>query len=1681
MTNQGCEDTIFVSVAAYRDPQLLPTIYDCLAKARYPDRLRFGICWQYDLADEGLAELPAPQFAVQYVHWKLSRGACWARAEIMKRYEGESWYLQLDSHHRFTEGWDAKLIEQASLTRSEKPVLSTYAAGFSPGQEEHPGEQVTVMEFDYFTNEGLPLFRPGVVTEPPAQPIRARYVSAHFLFAPGSFVNEVPYDPELYFLGEEITLAVRAFTHGYDLFHPSQHILWHEYTRAGRRRHWDDHTNEGGARIAWHKRDGQSLAKASRLLTEPWPGPDGVGTTRSVADYEAYAGISFRHRRLQDDTRLSKEPPNPVTDRHWSDRITNHKIQIQVERNQLPPAALGDPYFWYVGFHDNTGTEIYRRDAQAAEVGEALTADGDTVTLTREFSSERRPASWTVLPYSISQGWLERVSGPVGPEQEIFISVASYRDPDLVSTLSDCLAKADHPGSLHFVVCWQHGPEERLPDWICEPQFTVLDVDWRESHGGPWARAAIMQKWAGEDWYLQIDSHHRFAKGWDSILKRQAGLTGSTKPLLSAPAPPFTIGEEPSHAQPLRSEFIGFRDNGIPEIRTGFLPSDIDQRSPVRARSICGHFLFAPGSFARDVPYDPDMYFSWEETTMAVRAFTHGYDLFHPSTVVTWHEYSADYRTRHWDDHTGEQDDEPHWQDLYQRAVAKAAQFFAQPCVGLLGLGQMRTFRDYEAYAGVSFQHRRIQDYTRLNGEPPNPPAEHDWPQRIRDHRFEIPVDISQLPAAATDDPDLWYVGIHDRDGHELYRQDADEKELSAVLPVSDGQVTLVRTFASEGLPASWTVLPRSASAGWLKPIRGAISASVAQAAWPPLAGFAMTGAPRNQVEVVIINWKRPRNVDIIVDALRDQTIPCTITICDCHQSPEFELKHDTLSSADRVYRWPHNLGSFSRYVPVGGYDHRYTMFIDDDMMPGRRCIEHFLTAADGRQSFGALGQMGRILDANGAYRPRDIPRGHGFTEVDILIRAYFTETRCLSHVPQMRTLLGDYDDPEDDILLSVGLSLYAGRGCYLTPIDPDPETLVNMRELETPHARSCRPYHYEGRSRLLRSAIALGWQPLQSRAPVNEVKISGEGSDADGRGVLYLAIGASYHHLTLASIASLRRYGYLGPVRVVTDDPTWVTPRLNCDIVVVPDAGDGWAARCYKTQLPKFGYDQTLFLDSDAIPIADISGIWEILDGHDIAMAPDLHPSVGDLITKNRNVAELRDEFSLMIRLGLTSHAYLNSGVMLFRRSLATATLFSSWHQEWQRFQKKDQMALVRAIVSTGTRVGTLPINWNCLARTFSSIRDAQRADVKVLHFLSHNRNLMTIRLAFALADGDRYPAGGDWERWNLNGTKPLPRGAICSSASSRLSGRGGGFLVRTTANSAEHLEMTLPNPRGGVESYWRKNDADDDSWSAPVTLGCEWGAAHSATLVQTHVAGQQNLELVMRCGSKLAHYSRQPSPNLPWDGPTWLADGVGGNPSLIQGSEGRNRNLELVVPLASGGIAHYWRDNHGADRPWKGPQIFALELGHVDALTLIESSHLAEGGLEVIARKGGDLAHYWRPLQDPGHWEGPTLVFTGATGIPSLIQSRDDAPGSFEVLTPLEVGGMAHLWRDNREAAGTWQVSTHIDRGGPRVDAVSLIHGHSMSHPDADLEAVALSGTDVRWYRRESGPFSKWSCRLL
>ena len=43
--------TIFIQIASYRDPQLIPTIKSILKTAKYPENLRFGIARQYHPED----------------------------------------------------------------------------------------------------------------------------------------------------------------------------------------------------------------------------------------------------------------------------------------------------------------------------------------------------------------------------------------------------------------------------------------------------------------------------------------------------------------------------------------------------------------------------------------------------------------------------------------------------------------------------------------------------------------------------------------------------------------------------------------------------------------------------------------------------------------------------------------------------------------------------------------------------------------------------------------------------------------------------------------------------------------------------------------------------------------------------------------------------------------------------------------------------------------------------------------------------------------------------------------------------------------------------------------------------------------------------------------------------------------------------------------------------------------------------------------------------------------------------------------------------------------------------------------------------------------------------------------------------------------------------------------------
>lgn len=304
-------DTIFISIAAYCDPLLGFTLRSAHSQAADPSRLVFGVVEQ---------ALPGQQLRLQaawahaQVRWLRlhaleARGPCWARALAMSLYQGEDWYFQVDSHTWFEPGWDDRLLRQARRCAAINPrcLVSCYPNPFQMVAGEPSATVVGAQVLAHVVSEscefaaGHPvLFFEGVPVASDA-PVPGLHIGAGCLLAPGRVVDELPYDPHLFFHGEEQAFALRAYTHGWDIFHVPGMPVYHQY-----------HLADAPPRpLHWSVELDQQRAVRSAMLTEAanrrlaallWHGADlgayGLGRQRSLADYAAFSGIDYAARRI---------------------------------------------------------------------------------------------------------------------------------------------------------------------------------------------------------------------------------------------------------------------------------------------------------------------------------------------------------------------------------------------------------------------------------------------------------------------------------------------------------------------------------------------------------------------------------------------------------------------------------------------------------------------------------------------------------------------------------------------------------------------------------------------------------------------------------------------------------------------------------------------------------------------------------------------------------------------------------------------------------------------------------------------------------------------------------------------------------------------------------------------------------------------------------------------------------------------------------------------------------------------------------------------------------------------------------------------------------------------------------------------------------------------------------------
>lgn len=317
-TAEPGSDSIFVSVASYRDERCSATLRSLFERASAPRNIFVGLCIQNKKGDP-----PCPDgsiciegqgcfdshIRVHHMRHNEAKGPAYARYFCAQMYRGERYFLQIDSHMDFVQDWDAKIIDQqrrCPLPPGSRGAVLTHYPPADMTDEVRRGAVTTHICKGKFEGDGMVSFLSMQHGNRPV-PLKTYFVAGGFLFGPGSLVRDVPYDPHLAYLfwGEELLLAARMWTHGYDLFSPAAAVCSHVYERFDKPNVFVDISHAGHEKAMERSQEAVRDRVRKLLGWAPAAGghhPDlekyGMGTARPVAQYMREAQIDPAKRTV---------------------------------------------------------------------------------------------------------------------------------------------------------------------------------------------------------------------------------------------------------------------------------------------------------------------------------------------------------------------------------------------------------------------------------------------------------------------------------------------------------------------------------------------------------------------------------------------------------------------------------------------------------------------------------------------------------------------------------------------------------------------------------------------------------------------------------------------------------------------------------------------------------------------------------------------------------------------------------------------------------------------------------------------------------------------------------------------------------------------------------------------------------------------------------------------------------------------------------------------------------------------------------------------------------------------------------------------------------------------------------------------------------------------------------------
>lgn len=317
---------IFISIASFQDPILKYTLHSLIKNANKPERFVIGIFDQtIDPIQDVIEDYRMLGIDIKYkiCHPEDSKGVCWARSTIQQElFKGEDYYLQLDSHMMFDKDWDEIILKEYKTcqTITDKPIVSCYPPAFDVLVENggffnsdakyifrkrsEAQHKTHVMTMHKPFSRGLHSFQIGKYVKDNLY-YRGYAMAGGYILAQGKWVEDVPYDPRIYFHGEETTLSLRSFTNGYDIFHtpslPLYHWYNHDKLELKRELHWERHKEP------YEQIDKKSLELTTKILGGKEKGKYGLGNKRTIEEYAEISGIDYINKSYQPDKSLFED------------------------------------------------------------------------------------------------------------------------------------------------------------------------------------------------------------------------------------------------------------------------------------------------------------------------------------------------------------------------------------------------------------------------------------------------------------------------------------------------------------------------------------------------------------------------------------------------------------------------------------------------------------------------------------------------------------------------------------------------------------------------------------------------------------------------------------------------------------------------------------------------------------------------------------------------------------------------------------------------------------------------------------------------------------------------------------------------------------------------------------------------------------------------------------------------------------------------------------------------------------------------------------------------------------------------------------------------------------------------------------------------------------------------------